>query len=449
MVFKFKNTKSKRTAKYIWKNVLLKTKNYFSDSQAMLELPFREFDTYCLEIKPGIHLCSKDAAKEGIRSLTNIIHEIPEIKDSCSFGIVYKSVKQELQSDLLLLVEASPLRDFEDVLESLFYRIHSNVKNYNFYFSLEGIELVDVASIDLHSILISKFDEQMMGDVLSKNDATTPFGERCVEFVEKNFLDKVCIRYSCFGDYEFCKELSKIKVRETLNFFRYMICLIYYQRIHENLLKINVVSETYIDENQVLVEERDTKHITLHQGSTRKPFDKFRIDQEMVNEMKEKLFLEVIVRILNNSNHTDLEGCLIAAIYWSGEAQNEFDWDISFLKYWTALECIFSRHKDNITHSLAKGISTLAAYGHYQFIKPSEIDQVYTFLSKLYDKRSGIVHRGLRGGVNESELIEICKYTSWTVLSLLSLIEAGYTDMALLEEHTERLYRRRPSAQSM
>ena len=46
-------------------------------------------------------------------------------------------------------------------------------------------------------------------------------------------------------------------------------------------------------------------------------------------------------------------------LYWIGEAQNDFDYDSAFLKYWISLETIFSIFDENITASIAKGISTL------------------------------------------------------------------------------------------
>jgi hypothetical protein len=200
------------------------------------------------------------------------------------------------------------------------------------------------------------------------------------------------------------------------------------------------VSETYVDKNEILVREVTSGNLSFHWDSTRTPIENFPINKERVDELKEKLYLDTIVRILNSDSQTELEGCVLTAMYWCGEAQNEFDWDVAFLKYWTALECIFSYHKEDITNSLKRGISYLAAFSDYQFIKPNEINQVSTLISNLYDKRSKIVHRGLRNSVNEVELTEICKYASWTVLSLMSLISIGYENISQLDEQILRLY---------
>jgi hypothetical protein len=441
MVFNFENPKSRRKVKNAWEKVLLKIRNYFNNPEEIMKLSFAEIATYELRMASGACLYPKEIAKEEIRNLAKIIHQIPEIKRNCDFGTVYESVKNELQLELSLILESNSLREFEIVIESLFSRIHSSIKTYDFYFSLEGVKLVDVSIVDFDSIQILRFDRERMSEVLDKNSETD--SDIYVAFINKNFSGKVCIKCRCSGDFKTSKKLAELKARETINYFRYMMCLLFYQRIHENLLKINIMSETYVDENQILVKEVTSGNLSLQWNLTRKTSENFLINKERVDELKDKLYFDIIVKILNSDNRTELEGCVLTAMYWSGEAQNEFDWDIAFLKYWTALECIFSHCKENITSSLARGVSTLAAFSGYQFIKQDEIDQVFKSVRNLYDKRSEIVHRGLRNSVSEVELIEVCKYTAWTILSLMSLISIGYEDITQLNEQIVRLYETR------
>ncbi|MBW4514841.1 MAG: hypothetical protein KME11_06405 [Timaviella obliquedivisa GSE-PSE-MK23-08B] len=445
MVFNFKHPKSKRIAKNIWENVLLKTNQYFSDSQEAMKLSLVEVATYKLRMNSGSYIYPKERAREEIRNFAKAIYAIPEIKNSYSFGTVYESVKYELQSELSFIEESNHPREFEEVLKTLFCRIDSKLKLYDFYFSLEGIKLIGISKIDFGSIQILEFNQEVMNEVLSTGDDTNQNGTY-TEFIEKNFLNRVCIRCRCSGDSKSSKKLAELRTRETINYFRYLICLLFYKRIHENLLKINVVSETYVDENQVLAKEAFSGNLSFHWNVTRKPSQDFPVNQERLNEIKEKLYFDEIVRILNmNSNdRAQLEGCLLTAMYWSGEAQNEFDWDISFLKYWTALECIFSHKEKGVAGALARGISALAAFSDYQFITSDEIDVVYSSVKSLYDKRSKIVHRGLRNSVDEAELTEICKYASWTILSLMSLISVGYRDVAQLDAQIAKLYECRP-----
>ena len=153
-------------------------------------------------------------------------------------------------------------------------------------------------------------------------------------------------------------------------------------------------------------------------------------------------FIEFIT-IINASSQTQIEECILTAIYWIGEAQNESDLDVSFLKYWTALECIFSE-KEDTTKSLAKGVATINAFSGYGFIKIEDAKKIYKDVRNLYDKRSDIIHRGMNYLTNqvidEADVSKICKYTAWSILSLFYLRSIGYTNMDEVGNLTNRLY---------
>lgn len=126
-----------------------------------------------------------------------------------------------------------------------------------------------------------------------------------------------------------------------------------------------------------------------------------------------------------------------------GEAQNETDLDVSFLKYWTAPECIFTG-TEQPTHALAKGVATLNAFSGYEFIRIEDAKEVYKNMTKLYDKRSDIIHRGMNylanQVINEADISRICKYTAWSILNLFHLRSIGYTSMREVSNQINRLY---------
>ena len=116
---------------------------------------------------------------------------------------------------------------------------------------------------------------------------------------------------------------------------------------------------------------------------------------------------------------------------------------MSFLKYWTALECIFTG-TEQPTHALAKGVSTLNAFSHYELIKIEDAREVYKNMAKLYGKRSDIIHRGMNyladQVISEADIAKICKYTAWSILSLFHLRSIGFTSMQEVGDKINRLY---------
>lgn len=74
-----------------------------------------------------------------------------------------------------------------------------------------------------------------------------------------------------------------------------MICLLLYQRIPENLLKINILSETYIDENQILAKNVTSGNLVLQWDATRKPLENLPINQLRLEEIHEKLYFDIML----------------------------------------------------------------------------------------------------------------------------------------------------------
>lgn len=442
MSFAFQDSKSERKLAFSW-NILLNIKHY------LIPQTIEEYQkngsvllTPTLKIKSSYWFFT-EKSKSQIREFVSTIYSIREIQDTVIYNTVYQSTIKELEIEIHCKLESKPIRDFKDVLEAIFVRISEQRRSFQFYFALEGLELQDIKQVDFGAVKVILLDEEFKKYIYlptQKYDKNEELERYTIKFIDDNLLNKVCIKCLTFGDSDKAQEIARFRAREVINFFRYLICVLGHQRIYENLIQINILSEAYIQSENFLAINQEKGSIIIASGKGRKNLEKFPINEDRVRELKEKVFLDEIVKIFNSNERTELEGCIVTAIYWAGEAQNEFDWDVAFLKYWTALECIFSYKKEQITHSLAKGVSILIAFSNYRFIEINNISEVYKKISKLYEMRSQIIHRGLRGTINELQLADICKYTSWTILSLLDLRAIGYTIMEEIDNQTTRLY---------
>jgi len=160
-----------------------------------------------------------------------------------------------------------------------------------------------------------------------------------------------------------------------------------------------------------------------------------------LKELKENLFFDDFVEMIWSEKRSDLDGIIITAIHWIGEAQNEYDFDSAFLKYWTSIESIFSKgYSKNITENLAKSVSILIAFSEYRFIEVNDHKKVYRAVKKLYSIRSKIIHVGLRYTVKSENLNLVCKYASWAIASLFCLRSKGYTKVEQISYEIDRLY---------
>ena len=221
-------------------------------------------------------------------------------------------------------------------------------------------------------------------------------------------------------------------------------------------------------------ETKDQSELSLADDRGRRPLQSFEFTNNRLCELKKETFFDDLCDFVFKEEKTELERCILTAIYWIGEAQNDHDRESSFLKYCIALESILTDKKERrphakndyegkfsffkywialkkilinkeertgITHTLCKGISILLSFGGYEFINPTAIKMTYKKISKLYDTRSDIVHEGLYGKVSAEDLSDICKFSSWSVLCLFWLRNSyGIESISEIKPQIDKLY---------
>ena len=157
--------------------------------------------------------------------------------------------------------------------------------------------------------------------------------------------------------------------------------------------------------------------------------------------MKKYYFFDDLVLMLSKNAKTELEEAILTSIHWIGEAQNDFNHTDAFVKYWIAIETFFSISNEDITDSLAKGISTLLTAGGYRFVKINEATKIYKRTKNLYIKRNKIIHRGIYEDISPTELSEICKYAVWCVLTCLGFRSSGCKTLKQIKNEVNRNYK--------
>lgn len=438
------NGKSKRRLSYLW-NILVNPTNYLIP-KTFEDYKSKSFGISVPTIKlEGTECYLNDRAQKECRNFANIIYAISEIKDTLTYNTIYGSILNEIEAEIQKRLKHSELREFDLVLKDLSVKILEKRRDYTFFFAISGIELKDVSRVNFGTSELFRFKQPDKEELIQNMDAETEedatFTKNVIKFIEKRFFEKVCIKCASFGDFRKAKELARARGMQILNLLRFIVCVLSHSQAPENLIKINFTSETYTESEPLMAVESLNGAVTLGWEHGRKTVQSLTIDNRLLDDLKKNLFFKDISEIINALERTEVESILLTAIHWAGEAQNEFDKDVAFVKYWTALESIFSQHSSNITHTLGKGVSILAAFGGYRFIKYKEIREVYQAIKRLYSIRSTILHRGLGKNVDYSALSSICKYTSWTILGLLHLRSIGYSRMVEIENETCRLFK--------
>lgn len=430
----YEERKQKRKLGSLWKDFLLNPKSYFIPKTID---EFKSVGLFDLSLTVNsITWYFTKGAKDKYNDFVEIIYSINDITSTVSWLTVHKLIKNELEAEIESKEQQKELRIFDNIFDTILNQIFESRKNYDFYFPVEGIELKNIDAVNLQSVQLIVFGDNLKNIILSSSNVNDNTKERTQKFIHENLLNHLCIKCSFFGDYEKAEEEAKFRARETLNYFRYVICVLKPERIYdEGLTRIRFLSETYVGNNEFLAKNQEDNSVVLVWGRKRSNLENFIIDKGRLQELEEKGFINEFTKIINKDQNTrtKLESCILSAIYWAGEAQNEYDWDIAFLKFWTAIERIFSQDKNKkVTKPLTIGVSVVLTWTG--FVEIENIENTRKEVSSLYENRCDIVHKGVIREVKPSQLITICKYAIWTVLGIISLYSTGRETIQEIEE---------------
>ncbi|WP_373529825.1 hypothetical protein [Nostoc sp.] len=424
-----------------------KNKNYYIP--VSIE-EYKKFDKYAARLKINCRdWILLENAITAFNEVFNRIYENPVLKGIVSYRIVYTALNKELEIEISSREKDSKSkREFADILESVQRSIDDKVSHFDFFFAIEGLELENLEKISCGKVEIFVFNHELRDQLIAAHfGVVEPQNQEVLvytqDFFDKNFLNRLCIKSTAYRDSDISYKIAYRQARELINYFRYILCLFTHNRVSEQMIKINFLFEAYSNSERTLIRRDKDNAIILVSGCGRRPLQTFPIDKNCLEDLSFNGFLDDFITVINASSQTKVEGCILTSIYWIGEAQNEADLDVSFLKYWTALECIFTG-SEQPTHALAKGVATLNAFSGYEFIRIEDAKKVYKSMTNLYGKRSDIIHRGMNyladQIISEADISRICKYTAWSILSLFHLRSIGYTNMQEVSNHINRSY---------
>lgn len=389
----------------------------------------------------GAECFFNEKSKNDLSDFVNILYGIEEIKGFISYNTAYKTtvsfIENAVMSQIKHSIKTNSKKDVEDIIKTLFQKRSS----YQFLRIVEGIRFDGIESLLLGNVELFVFTEKHEKEFQSyreDNNLNVFFDADVEPFIKRHLLNKLCIRATATGDEAKAVEIAMEQINQVINMLRFMICLLAEGKIVDTI-RINLLAESYGTSENTISLNIDSKRISLTFGQSRKPVQKLLIDQRLIDNLTETYFFKDWNTILSK-DRTELEKAILTAIYWIGEAQNDFSSKSAFIKYWIALETLFTMSKKDITTALSRGIAILLAFGGYRFVETHEVDTIYKAVEKLYDKRGEIVHRGIYEDVSPIELGEVCKYAVWCVLTCFGLRSLGYETLEQIRDETNRLY---------
>lgn len=367
--------------------------------------------------------------------------DIEEIKNNVSYNTVYQNIKLQIQDALSSELKGIP-KHFGDIYPLIMKQISNEIKNHEFYWIVKGISLVDLHSVDLGSASLFNFTQNDAKYIENYVIEQNHFQESIKLCLERCFINKTCIKCQCRGDLEFSKKKALNGVQKAINILRFIFCILYPEYVYHNRIKINLIPDMMIGQDESMSINLDDKFITLHWDSGKSIHQDYSIDQKLIDDFKKDYFGNDLISVFGGNEKTELEEAIQNAIYWIGEAQNEWTPQVAFIKFWTAIEALTynPQEKNKVTEAVLTGTSTLIVNGGYHFVPVNEYWNLRKNIDDLYEKRSMIIHRGVLENVAHRDITEICSYSTWMVLEALGLRSIGYSCFEQMREQAERLH---------
>lgn len=430
------DTSIKKGLKFKW-NRLVKSKNYLSP-QSIAEFKNIDLINSSSFVVNGREYYFKNKTKTILNDFADKIYNIENIKEYVTYNTVYQKVINQIEK-----IGFKTNKTFEEILSNLIKDIRNNIKNYDFYWRIEGLEIIDNYSIKFNDSKIFIFDQNEFNNIMDYLNGTNPkFDESVKKKINNDFFNEVCIKVNSYGDYNYAKNEALNQANTIINILRFIFCFYYSKYVPFNRFKINLASDSSRDKNDSISINNDENSVKLNFESNTSLKQKFKINKKIISDFRKYYFLDEFISILTKDNKNEIETAISNAIYWIGEAQNIEIKNISFFNFWTAIESLTYNPPGNkgITKAIKNSVSAILISGGYKFYKPDEYKNLRKKVEELYDKRSKIVHRGKLENIDNDDLVSICKISTRLVLELIGLSAVkGYSNFNLVKENSDRL----------
>lgn len=182
--------------------------------------------------------------------------------------------------------------------------------------------------------------------------------------------------------------------------------------------------------------ERD-RSLTTHYASPKgQPFP---VNKALGDESDIVRMINRAVAILQANHRTELEEAIARAVYWYSDAHRDPVLVMKLVKYWSCVEAFFSFENEVITCAVSAGLASILAFGGFRFVPPSEYSTIKKQIVDLYGLRSRAVHRGSHQHTTERDVAQFSQWVAWMIISMVALVEQGYTTLKEVKVQTDRL----------
>ena len=372
------------------------------------------------------NLFLSDRGQEALRSLTEIIASIGTVSGASSNREIGMEVRRAYESWLTQHLQP----DGCEFVEGVRFALAGTTKDYKFLVKVEGIELLDMEMLDLGFAQIHKPDRKFLESV--------QFGDRLdIDTVYEDFHNSYWLLAGCFGTPDFAREQFEYRTSLAVGVIAICGSLLYEGALTRCCLRAHASPEDACAAvNSLRWEEGGANPSLSRRWATEQDLP---LGSEMHAYLRSNCFLDTLTALPTLSCPSQIQGAILRAIYWFGEANRDRNPVMQFVKLWSCIECFFGIDKEGLTERNARGMATLLVYGGYGVVREDEYEDTKRQIKRLYGIRSKILHRGHVQHVRSTQVDKLASWTAWMIVSMAALTQKNYRTLREVREQVDRL----------
>lgn len=397
--------------------------------KSISDIPTKQYFVRELRLMGNRTAFLTDSGYEHFRSVVDVIDRADFFDGMAEFSDIWKAwhrvVEKWLSNDLV------PERA-DEVVQAIADLVAQEVDDHTFVVPLFGIELDGVESFSLGTMTILRMSVDVLDSAGVEHDhADVP------HLLELNKHYLLWLKGTTRGTPSVAQQ--RFSEQATLTFGMLAITAASMYEWGASAFRIGIVMtpEEAIGRSVWFSWHKKNRSLTTHYASPRgQPFP---VNMALGDESDMVLMIYRAFAILQASDRTELEEAIARAVYWYSDAHRDPVLVMKLVKYWSCVEAFFSFDEEEITHAVSAGLASILVFGGFQFVPPSEYSTLKKQIVDLYSLRSRAVHRGSHQHTTERDVAQFSQWVAWMIVSMVALVEQGYTTLKEVKAQTGRL----------
>lgn len=392
------------------------------------DIPAKKYFERELRLTGNRTIFLTDFGYEHFRTVVDVMDGADFFEGRAEFSDIWKAWRKAVEKWLSNGLEPESA---DEVVQALADLVAQDIDDHTFVVPLFGIELDGVDSFALGAMTILRMSVDVFDSAGVKHDHTDV--PRLLE-LNKQYL---WLRGTTHGTPSVAQQKFSEQAALTVGMLAITAASMYEWGASGFRIGIAMTPEGAIGRSVWFSWNERGRGLTTHYASPRGQL--FPVNTALGNESDMVRMIYRAFAILQASDRTPLEEAIARAVYWYSDAHSDPVLVMKLVKYWSCVEAFFSFEKEEITHAVSAGLTSILVFGGFHFVPPSEYSAVKKQIVDLYSLRSRAVHRGSHQHTTERDVALFSQWVAWMIISMVGLVEQGYTTLKEVKAQTDRL----------